>query len=57
MKAGEGYYGFADETASALEATVTHENGSESAPDLSSNGTISRQNISLCSTDSCCRYE
>ena len=34
MKAGEGYYGFADETASALEATVTHENGSESAPNL-----------------------
>ena len=43
MKAGEGYYGFADETASALEATVTHENGNESAPDLSSNGTIARR--------------
>ncbi|WP_338471152.1 GntP family permease [Niallia sp. XMNu-256] len=42
-KAGEGYYGFADETAAALEAIAEKEEEDKSAPDLHSNGTVLRQ--------------
>ena len=42
IKAGEGYYGFTDETAAALEA-VRNQDHPEVTPDLYSNGTVMRQ--------------